>query len=59
MTNSLNIMISYENGDLSEQETIDFFLTILNSGIVWKLQGSYGRTAQAMIKEGLIERKKS
>lgn len=47
-------LISWENGELSEEDTIDLFQNLVNSGMVWQLQGFYGRTARAMIEAGLI-----
>jgi hypothetical protein len=47
-------IIAYEQGDLGEQSTIDLFQELLSSGLCWKLQGHYGRTAKAMIDAGLI-----
>ena len=47
-------IIAYEQGELSIEETIELFQTLLNTGLVWKLQGHYGRTAQALIEEGYI-----
>lgn len=46
-------IIEYENGDLSEEATIVMFQAAINSGLAWKLQGSYGREAMAMIEAGL------
>lgn len=47
-------IIAYENGQLSEGESIDLFQALLNSGLVWQLQGHYGRTAKALIEGGYI-----
>jgi len=49
-------IIAYENGDMSEEETIDLFQDLVNSGLAWQLQGHYGRLATLLINEGLIER---
>ena len=49
-------IIAYESGELSEEETITLFQSLVNSGLAWKLQGSYGRTAMAMIEAGLIHK---
>lgn len=43
-------IIAYENGELTNYETVQLFSELLKSGIVWKLQGHYGRTAQMLIK---------
>ena len=45
-------IIAYEQGDLSFNETIEFFQELINTGQAWQLQGSYGRTAMWMVEEG-------
>lgn len=47
-------LIAYENGELSEDETIDLFQELVTSGLAWSLQGHYGRTAAALIDAGLV-----
>lgn len=51
----LNGIIDYENGELSEEETIALFQELHDTGLAYSLQGHYGRTAQAMIEQGYIE----
>ena len=46
-------IIAFENGELSEQEVIDLFQELIDTGIVWSLQGSYGRVAAKLIDAGL------
>ena len=46
-------IVRYEHGELSEDETIELFQGLIDSGMAWNLQGSYGRTAQALIDAGL------
>ena len=48
-------IIAYEQGGLSQQEVIDLFAHLIQSGLCWQLQGHYGRTAEALIAEGLID----
>ena len=48
-------IIDYEVGELNEEETIELFQDLVDSGMVWGLQEHYGRTATAMIDAGLIE----
>jgi len=50
-------VIAYENGELSEEQAIEFFQQIVDNGLVWTLQGSYGRTAQRLIDAGLVKLK--
>lgn len=47
-------IIAYENGELDRDETIAFFQELVNSGMVWQLQGSYGRLAMSLLQAKLI-----
>jgi len=47
-------LMTFEEGQLDARETLDLFALLVKSGMAWTLQGSYGRTAQHMINEGLI-----
>lgn len=47
-------IIAYENGDLEEDEVIVLFQHLVDCGLAWSLQGSYGRTASGLIKDGLV-----
>ena len=51
--NVLDAIIAYERGTLEEEEVLDLFQVLINSGQVWNLQGSYGRTARDLINAGL------
>lgn len=50
----LDTLIAYEAGELDDNDTLGFFQDLVDSGMAWKLQGSYGRTASQMIEVGLI-----
>lgn len=54
MHDQLDKMIQWEQGDLSEADTITLFQSLVDSGLAWQLQGCYGRTAQSLIDAGLI-----
>ncbi len=47
-------LMEYESGDLDEDETVEFFQELVTSGLAWRLQGHYGRTAVGFIQAGLI-----
>jgi hypothetical protein len=48
----INQVIAYEQGELDEEGIIDLFQELINSGLAWEMQGSYGRTAKALINAG-------
>lgn len=49
-------LIAFEEGELDFQETVDLFQALVDTGLAWQLQGSYGRAAQAFIDAGLVQR---
>lgn len=51
----LDQLVAYECGELDDDATISFFQTIIDSGLVWQLQGSYGRTARRLIDDGYCQ----
>lgn len=51
-TDTVSNIIAWENGELTEEEEISFFQSIIDSGLVWQLQGSYGRYAHILIESG-------
>lgn len=55
MQNFIGALIAYENDELDYDTTLEFFQHLVNTGMAWTLQGHYGRTASALIEEGLIE----
>ncbi len=51
----VSAIIEHEQGELSWEDTLELFQELVNSGMAWSLQGHYGRTAQRLIEEGLIQ----
>jgi hypothetical protein len=54
---NVNKIIAYESGELNDNEVLELFSELIKSGECWHLQGSYGRTATALIEAGYINRK--
>lgn len=50
---NIDQIIAFENGELGEEEVIELFQALIDSGQAWSLQGYYGRTAAALIDAGL------
>lgn len=45
-------IIAFEQGELDEDQIIEMFQQGIDSGLVWQLQGSYGRMAKQLIDAG-------
>ena len=45
-------IMSYEAGELEDDEIIEGFQHLIDSGLVWQLQGSYARAAVTLINHG-------
>lgn len=50
--NILDDIIAYEEGALDEDDVPRLFQRLIDDGTVWRLQGTYGRTAHALIEGG-------
>lgn len=50
-------LIAYESGELTDLETLSLFGELIRSGLVWTLQGHYGRTATDLIRCGYLTKK--
>ena len=55
--NITNQIIAFETGTLNEEGIITLFQELVDSGLAWALQGSYGRLARALILQGLVKPK--
>lgn len=49
----IDTLIAFENGDLDQNQVVEFIQDGIDRGWVWRLQGLYGRTAVALINAGL------
>lgn len=58
MTTIADKIIAYENDALDAEETIALFQALVDNGMAWTLQGSYGRTAKNLLDAGLISPRK-
>ena len=54
MKNLIERIIEYEQGKLDDQQTIQLFQELVDSGLIMKLQGHYGRLAAQLLEAGLI-----
>jgi hypothetical protein len=52
MSVNIEAIIAYESGELDDEATIDLFQNLIDTGAAWRLQGSYGRAAAALIEAG-------
>lgn len=50
-------ILAFEQGELSDAEVDDLFQYLLDTGMVWNLQGFYGRTARMLLEAGRIHRR--
>jgi len=55
MDSEVDLNISYESGELSNEKTLELFSMLVKNGHAWSLQGSYGRTAHNLIENGYLD----
>ena len=47
-------LIDYEEGKLNHEEKLKLFQWLVDTGLAWSLQGSYGREAMRLIESGEV-----
>ena len=51
---AIAIIEDIDDGVYSEEEYLEAWQLLVDTGMAWTLQGSYGRKAHALIENGLI-----
>ena len=54
-SSTVDKIMSYEQGDLNAKEATDLFSDLVRTGLAWRLQGHYGRTASRLVDGGFID----
>lgn len=52
----VDFIISFEGGNIKDSDIVEGFQHLINSGIVWDLQGSYGRMADRLIEQEICKK---
>ena len=53
--NQIDKIMAFESGELDFDSTVELFQDLIDSGLAWQLQGSYGRMANSLIENGYCE----
>lgn len=53
--NIITQFIAYEEGKLNDDETIDFFQALVDTGLAKKFGGEYATTATLLLKAGIVK----
>jgi hypothetical protein len=49
-------LVALDEGTLTEQQEIELFQNLVDSGLAWQLEGRIGRQAADMIEAGVVTR---
>ena len=47
-------IITFEEGEMNDEQVLDLFSELVKTGMVWELQGSYGRFAKQLIENDFL-----
>jgi hypothetical protein len=50
----IGAIMEFETGELDDEGVITLFQYLVDTGLAWSLQGSYGRLAHDMLEKGII-----
>lgn len=53
--NLTSLLLRFEEGKLDNDEIVELFQMLIDDGLAWRLQGSYGRTARDLILAGYVK----
>ena len=51
-----DLIMAWESGEASDEQTLELFSHLIKTGEAWTLQGCYGRQAAALIEAGYISK---
>ena len=54
MLSMSNRIFLFENGELEDHEVVELFQDLIETKLIFQLQGSYARIAEDLIEQGLI-----
>ena len=57
-TDLVGRIIAYEQGDMDQDEMVEFFQELVDDGPAFRPQGHHGRTAARLIDAGLVRPRK-
>jgi len=48
----LDLLMAYQGGPLSDEDTVELFQNLINSGLAWRLGSKFSRMAQHFLDSG-------
>lgn len=56
MGNLLEDIGAWQAGTMTHDEGVELFQRLVDTGVAWRLNGTFGREAMRLIRAGLIQR---